>query len=172
MIGAGSSAACGSIRLRQQRLKASSGRRARRASRRRSEHHRAAQARTRRPRFRARSATPHARCRASSDCGVDRARTRTAAKVKRRKWRRHAAAPLIDADQVRQFDFPAGFLQRFAHAASTRDSFGLQMPGRLVEDQFAAHVLLDDEGSARRARTIGGNRHIRPPDGLGFIVAD
>ena len=79
------------------------------------------------------------------------------------------SGPLIDADQVGQLDGPAGFFECFAARGVGQRFERLQVAGRLVDDEFAANALLDDE-KAPVARDDRRNRDIRPPDDLDVVV--
>lgn len=72
-------------------------------------------------------------------------------------------APLLYAEQAGQRDIPAGFLQRFADRGRVQRLAGFEVPGGLVEHDFAAYVLLDDQ-EAPVARHHGRDSHVRAPD--------
>ena len=77
--------------------------------------------------------------------------------------------PLVDADQIGQLDGPAGFLERFATRGLGQRFVRFQVAGRLVDDEFAANALLDDEETPI-ARDDRRHRDIRPPDDLDVVV--
>ena len=74
--------------------------------------------------------------------------------------------PLIHADKTGQFDRPTGFLKRFAHRGIEQGLVPFQMPGRLIQHEFATNIFFHEQ----KAAVVGydrGDGDARAPDGIG-----
>ena len=102
------------------------------------------------------------------DAVVERARSRVMADRHAAEREAHelaarfGVAPLLHAEQAIELDVPAGLFERLAHGGVLQRLVGIEVPGRLVEHDASADVLLDEQ-KASVARHDGCDRHMWTP---------